>query len=341
MSLRRRTARTPQLLLAAALSGVLLAPPAAAVTTPRPSPGGGVPLRVATYNIHAGAGPDGVFDLDRQVAELRSLDADVIGLQEVDRHWGARSAWRDLAGELARRLRMHVSFAPIYSLDPAEPGGPRAEFGVAVLSRHRIVSAENHRITRLSTQDPNPVPAPAPGFGEVVVRVQGLPVHVYVTHLDYRPDPAVRVAQVADTRRIMAEDRGPKILLGDFNAEPAAAELAPLWKELTDADPGAPTFPRRPRSSGSTSSPCRRAGPEAAGLTAEAVVRRARSPCGGRGCRRAPRPTTGRWWRTCWCARGVDEPGHGSGRRLLARTAMPGPTVPEVMRDCWTYAAGF
>ncbi len=55
MSLRRRTARTPQLLLAAALSGVLLAPPAAAVTTPRPSPGGGVPLRVATYNIHAGA----------------------------------------------------------------------------------------------------------------------------------------------------------------------------------------------------------------------------------------------------------------------------------------------
>ncbi|MFE7055553.1 endonuclease/exonuclease/phosphatase family protein [Streptomyces californicus] len=243
MSMRRRTTQTPQLLLAAALSGVLLAPPAAAVTTPRPSPGGGVPLRVATYNIHAGAGPDGVFDLDRQVAELRSLDADVIGLQEVDRHWGARSAWRDLAGELARRLRMHVSFAPIYSLDPAEPGGPRAEFGVAVLSRHRIVKAENHEITRLSTQDPNPVPAPAPGFGEVVVRVRGLPVHVYVTHLDYRPDPAVRVAQVADTRRIMAEDRGPKILLGDFNAEPAAAELAPLWKELTDADPGAPTFP--------------------------------------------------------------------------------------------------
>ncbi|MFE9459711.1 endonuclease/exonuclease/phosphatase family protein [Streptomyces californicus] len=245
MSLRRRTARTPQLLLAASLLGVLLAPPAAAAPrhSPGGSPGGGVPLRVATYNIHAGAGPDGVFDLGRQAAELRSLDADVIGLQEVDRHWGARSAWRDLAGELARRLRMHVSFAPIYSLDPVEPGGPRAEFGVAVLSRHRIVSAENHEITRLSTQVPNPSPAPAPGFGEVVVRVRGLPVHVYVTHLDYRPDPAVRVAQVADTRRIMAEDRGPKILLGDFNAEPAATELAPLWKELTDADPDAPTFP--------------------------------------------------------------------------------------------------
>ncbi|WP_228991776.1 endonuclease/exonuclease/phosphatase family protein [Streptomyces sp. DH8] len=245
MSLRRRTLRTPYLLLAASLSGALLASPATAAAASRPPSGGGVPLRVATYNIHAGAGADGVFDLDRQVAELRSIDADVIGLQEVDRHWGARSAWRDLAGELAERLGMHLSFAPIYSLDPVEPDGPRAEFGVAVLSRHRIVSAENHEITRLSTQVPDPVPAPAPGFGEIVVRVRGLPVHVYVTHLDYRPDPAVRVAQVADTRRIMAEDRGPKILLGDLNAEPSAPELAPLWRELADADPDAPTFPAR------------------------------------------------------------------------------------------------
>ncbi|MFE3370192.1 endonuclease/exonuclease/phosphatase family protein [Streptomyces sp. NPDC059173] len=248
MSLRHPASRVPQLLLAASLLGALLAPPAVAAPAHRSPAGetsGGLPLRVATYNIHAGAGMDGVFDLDRQTAELRALDADVIGLQEVDRHWGSRSEWRDLAGDVARRLRMHVSFAPIYSLDPAQPGGPRAEYGVAVLSRHRIVGAENHEITRLSTQDPNPVPAPAPGFGEVVVRVRGLPVHVYVTHLDYRPDPAVRVAQVADTRRIMAEDRGPKILLGDFNAEPDAPELAPLWRELADADPGAPTFPAR------------------------------------------------------------------------------------------------
>ncbi|GAB2936617.1 endonuclease/exonuclease/phosphatase family protein [Streptomyces sp. NPDC059171] len=248
MSLRHPASRVPQLLLAASLLGALFTPPAVAAPAHRSPAGGtsgGLPLRVATYNIHAGAGMDGVFDLDRQTAELRALDADVIGLQEVDRHWGSRSEWRDLAGDVARRLRMHVSFAPIYSLDPAQPGGPRAEYGVAVLSRHRIVGAENHEITRLSTQDPNPAPAPAPGFGEVVVRVRGLPVHVYVTHLDYRPDPAVRVAQVADTRRIMAEDRGPKILLGDFNAEPDAPELAPLWRELADADPGAPTFPAR------------------------------------------------------------------------------------------------
>ncbi|WP_371795795.1 endonuclease/exonuclease/phosphatase family protein [Streptomyces sp. NBC_01718] len=235
MSLRRRTV---EVLIAAGLLGVAAVPPAQAAGHGHP-----VPLRVATYNIHAGAGMDNVFDLDRQAAELRALDADVIGLQEVDVHWDTRSQWRDVAGELAERLHMRVSFAPIYSLDPTTPGAPRREFGVAVLSRYRIVSAENHEITRLSTQVPDPVPAPAPGFGEVVVRVKGMPVHVYVTHLDYRGDPSVRIAQVADTRRIMAEDEGRKVLLGDFNAEPGAPELAPLWEELADAEPGAPTYP--------------------------------------------------------------------------------------------------
>lgn len=247
MSLRRRTV---EILVAVGLLGTALAPPATAAGHGHGhGPGQSVPLRVATYNIHAGAGMDNVFDLDRQVAAIRSLDADVIGLQEVDVHWGDRSEWRDLASELGRRLRMHVSFAPIYSFDPPAEGGPRREFGVAVLSRYRIVSAENHDITRLSTQDPDPVPAPGPGFGEVVLRVRGLPVHVYATHLDFRGDPSVRVAQVADTRRIMAEDqkheRRPvrQILLGDFNAAPTAPELAPLWENLTDIEPGRPTFP--------------------------------------------------------------------------------------------------
>ncbi|MGW1427747.1 endonuclease/exonuclease/phosphatase family protein [Streptomyces sp. NPDC002431] len=243
MSVRRRTV---EVLVSAGLLASVLAPPAAAAGEGR---GPAVPLRVATYNIHAGAGMDNVFDLDRQAGALRALDADVIGLQEVDVRWGARSEWRDLAAELAGRLGMRASFAPIYDLDPVAPGEPRREFGVAVLSRYPIVSAENHDLTRLSTQDPSPVPAPAPGFGEVVVRVKGLPVHVYATHLDYRADPSVRIAQVADTRRIMAEDRaserGPvrQVLLGDFNAAPGAPELAPLWQELTDVEPGGPTFP--------------------------------------------------------------------------------------------------
>ncbi|WP_255949325.1 endonuclease/exonuclease/phosphatase family protein [Streptomyces odontomachi] len=232
-------------LLAAA---TVLAAVATAPGTAQAAPGG-VPLRVATYNIHAGAGMDNVFDLDRQTDALRAMHADVIGLEEVDVHWDTRSEWRDLATELSQRLHMYVYFAPIYDLDPPSEGAPRRQYGVAILSRYRFESTENHDLTRLSTQDPDPVPAPAPGFPEAVIRVQGMPVHVYETHLDYRADPAVREMQVADTRRIMAEDCAGtagtgaghcprQLLLGDFNAPHDAPELAPLWQGLQDAGPG-------------------------------------------------------------------------------------------------------
>jgi len=230
------------LLLAALLALSLLAVPASAAS------GGAVALRVLTFNIHTGIGTDAALDLARTADTIRDSRADVVGLQEVDVHWDARSEFRDQARDLARMLHMRVFFAPIYDLPPLTEGAPRRQYGVAILSRHPIVHADNHWITRLSTQDENPVPAPAPGFAEAVVLVRGLPVHVYSTHLDFRADPTVRELQVADTLRIMAEDRpgARQVLLGDFNAEPAAPELAPLWTRLSDAwsatDPG-PTYP--------------------------------------------------------------------------------------------------
>lgn len=242
-----RTARVAAVLLAAVLS-LTAAPATAAEDTSPATPSGprapAVPLRVATYNIHAGAGEDQVFDLDRTAAALRDLRADVIGLQEVDVHWGERSDFTDEARALAERLRMRVFFAPIYDLDPAAEGGERRQYGVAVLSRHPVLHAENHEITRLSTQTPDPVPAPAPGFAEIVIRVKGVRTHVYSTHLDYRADPSIRAAQVDDMLDILADDRGPSVLVGDFNAEPSAPELAPLWHTLRDAAPDAgPTYP--------------------------------------------------------------------------------------------------
>jgi len=199
-----------------------------------------VTLRVLSYNIHTGIGSDNVLNLDRTADTIRGARPDVVALQEVDVHWAERSEFKDQARELGRLLRMRVFFAPIYDLDPLTPGAPRRQYGVAILSRLPMPHTANLEITRLSTQDPNPVPAPAPGFAEAVVVVKGVAVHVYATHLDYRSDPAVRAMQVADMLRIMSP--GPTLLLGDFNAEPAAAELAPLWDKLTPAPVGL-TYP--------------------------------------------------------------------------------------------------
>lgn len=226
--------------LAVVLLSFLLATPAAAAPAAA-APAGA--LRVLSFNIHTGIGADGQLDLARTAAAIRDTRADVVALQEVDVHWDPRSDFRDQTRDLARALHMRAFFAPIYDEDPLTPGAPRRQYGVAILSRFPVLHTTNHLLTRLSTQEPNPTPKPAPGFAEAVVLVRGVPVHVYSTHLDYRADPAVRVLQVADTLRIMADDRGPQVLLGDFNAPPDAPELAPLWTVLTDAAPAGLTYP--------------------------------------------------------------------------------------------------
>jgi endonuclease/exonuclease/phosphatase family metal-dependent hydrolase len=191
---------------------------------------------VASYNIQHGADSSGEFNLAHTARTIRRTAADVVGLEEVDKHWSSRSKWQDEPARLAHMLHMHVYFAHIYDFAPPSPGAPRREYGLAILSRYPIKEAENHSITRLSTQTGSPKPKPAPGFPEVVVDIDGTPVHIYATHLDFRGDPSVRETQVSETLKILAEDgdHARQVLMGDFNAQPGAPELAPLWGRLTD-----------------------------------------------------------------------------------------------------------
>ncbi|MFG6120960.1 endonuclease/exonuclease/phosphatase family protein [Thalassobacillus sp. B23F22_16] len=194
-----------------------------------------VDVRVMSYNIAAGAGSDGVYDTERIAQVIKDSGAEVIALQEVDVHWGARSNNDDILADLADRLDMHSFFAPIYDMDPLVEGEPRRQFGVAILSKYPIIKATNHDITRLSTQNTTPEPALAPGFAEAIINVKGALVPFYSTHLDYRGDPTVRIMQVDDMLNIFDEQAGEKVLLGDMNATPEAPELSPLFDRFTDA----------------------------------------------------------------------------------------------------------
>jgi endonuclease/exonuclease/phosphatase family metal-dependent hydrolase len=189
-----------------------------------------VPLRVMTYNIQSGHG-----DLDGTAAAIRAESPDIVALQEVDVHWAERSGFEDQATLLGAKLGMHVFFAPIYSFPSEKPGGPAREFGVALLSKFNVVSFENRIITRLSTQEQNPVPKPMPGLLDAIIDVAGTKVRVLNTHLDYRADPSVRTQQVGEIVQYLAKESRPTILMGDMNAEPGALEVQPLFARLTDA----------------------------------------------------------------------------------------------------------
>jgi endonuclease/exonuclease/phosphatase family metal-dependent hydrolase len=185
-------------------------------------------LRVMTWNIAAGHG-----DLAKIAAGIRAAAPDVAALQEVDVHWSARSGFEDQAARLAEATGLQVRFAPIYEL-PGASGAPVRMFGVAILSRHPILEFRNHIIPRLSTQSTATEPEPLPGFLEAVIGIGATRVHVFNTHLDYRADPRVRVLQAAAMLERMTAARGPTLFAGDLNAAPDAAELAPLFRRLTD-----------------------------------------------------------------------------------------------------------
>src|SRR5699024_2366415 len=117
-------------------------------------------IKVGTYNIQAGMDNDGEYNLNSTAEVIRESGADIIGLNEVDVHWGERSDFANTVKELADELDMEYFFAPIYDMDPLNPGEPNRQYGVAVLSKYPIIHAENREITRLSTQDPDPSPKP-------------------------------------------------------------------------------------------------------------------------------------------------------------------------------------
>ena len=191
-----------------------------------------VPLRVATYNIQAGAG-----NLARTANAIRDLNADIIGLEEVDSHWSSRSGFADQPAELSTALGMTVRFAPIYSLPGTGASSAAREFGVALLSRYPIIEFRNDTITRLSTQDSAAVPRAMPGLLDAVIDVHGRRVRVFVTHLDYRADPRVRERQAAEMRALIDRSADPTIVFGDLNATPDAPELRPLFEALHDTWP--------------------------------------------------------------------------------------------------------
>ena len=197
-----------------------------------PAAGSEIPLRVMTYNIRSGNG-----NLAGTADAIRASAPDLVALQEVDVHWAERSNFVDQATVLGQQLRMEVRFARIYQFAGARPEDPPREFGVALLSKLPILDWSNHVISRLSTQETNPVPAPLPGFLEARVDVKGTPVRVFNTHLDYRSDPRVRQQQVAEMLAFIGDASVPTLLFGDLNAPPDAPEIQPLLERLHDAWP--------------------------------------------------------------------------------------------------------
>lgn len=184
------------------------------VTTPPPD---GV-LRVMSFNIRHGEGMDGQVSLRRVADVVRTAQADVVALNEVDRRL-PRSGLTDQAARLAKMLDMQRAFEPNmrwYLL---------AEYGNAILSKYPIKKVENHLLPRIGENERR-------GVLVVELDVAGERVNVMATHLALTDEE--RIQQTKRIMEIARELKGPVILLGDLNAEPNSPEVDTLTAEFQD-----------------------------------------------------------------------------------------------------------
>ena len=190
-------------------------------------------LRVATYNMHFGNDARDRYNLQRTIDTLAGLKADLIGVQEIVRN---HELYRcdDQPAQVAAGLRRATGRPWTYvyvnewvteqrgCLDSRRGDDIETE-GLAFFAQAPSLEVDYVRLwhTRIGLR----------------VRVPQAPqIAVVVTHLaSSAANRDDRIRQVA-TLAPWVEAQGPlRILMGDFNAEPEAAEIQPLFAGQRDA----------------------------------------------------------------------------------------------------------
>lgn len=211
-------------------------------------------MRLGTFNLMNGRSlTDGLVDADRVHAVIAGLDADVLGLQEVDRGQD-RSGHADLARIAADAMgAKQVLFVPAVVGTPgqsfriatdADQDGTDPHYGVALVSRYPVAE---WRVTRLPAA---PLRSPILAGPRLmllddeprvlIAAVLETPigrVTVATTHLSFVPGWNVRQLQLV--KRALRAMPAPRVLLGDLNLPGGLPRLFSGWHRLA----GVPTYP--------------------------------------------------------------------------------------------------
>lgn len=173
-------------------------------------------VKVVTWNIERG------LEFDRVLEALRTLDADIYVLQEVDLLC-RRSGRRNVAKHLADALDLNWVWAGEFQEIGESFSRVPALTGQAVLSRHPIEDASALRFRAQATFRWRVSPIQPRRGGRIALRVRTAGILIYNAHIESGGDDRLRRRQLdeilADEAR-SAEPGTPVVIAGDFNNVP-------------------------------------------------------------------------------------------------------------------------
>jgi endonuclease/exonuclease/phosphatase family metal-dependent hydrolase len=185
---------------------------AAGFTEPRPPiPGPTEALRVMTYNIQQGFDAGGRVDLEGQLAVIRRVDPDVLGLQESDTARIANGN-RDSVRYFAANLNMYSYYGPSTTT---------GTFGIALLSKYPIEDARTFFMQSIGEQT---------AAIQAKITANGRTYRVFVTHLG-NGGPMIQLQNVLE--RIQGMEN--VIIMGDFNFEQESEQYRLITSSLSDS----------------------------------------------------------------------------------------------------------
>lgn len=198
-------------------------------------------VRVATYNVRSCRGIDGQRSEKRIADVIASLEADVIGLQELDLN-RRRSSGADQAALIAEYLGWRHFFHPALRVGDEL-------FGNAILSPHPVQLRQAQELPSVMTRL---CPETRAALWVEVATATG-PLHVINTHLGLgRRERLMQAELLAGSQWLGAVPvEHPLVLLGDLNSSPASRPFQVLTRELRDIrsdlrpSPRLKTFPTR------------------------------------------------------------------------------------------------